>query len=199
MRQSSSLSSFKGETRSAISESKRVLGELTKTAKALPSKIRISSSQVRHNADDDDRGGSYDIEGEGKGVLADIISQQEQQAFLQEDNAKRVEESVERQFFGQKRVQIHLEHEPLRCGDGINKNNRDRPRPSPDREGASIDFTFSAAASCMSLIVTRSTLDCCSFHSWSVPNFFPQVDLDPFLPKKLPFYALLNALGVILL
>ena len=111
MRQSSSLSSFKGETRSAISESKRVLGELTKTAKALPSKIRISSSQVRHNADDGDRGRSYDIEGEGKGVLADIISQQEQQAFLQEDNVKRVEESVERQFLEQKRVQIHLREE----------------------------------------------------------------------------------------
>ena len=31
-------------------------------------------------------------------VLADIISQHEQQAFLQEDNAKHVEESAERQF-----------------------------------------------------------------------------------------------------
>ena len=33
-----------------------------------------------------------------KEVLADVISQHEQQAFLQEDNAKRVEESVERKF-----------------------------------------------------------------------------------------------------
>ena len=31
-------------------------------------------------------------------VLADIISQQEYQAFLQEDNDKSVEESAERQF-----------------------------------------------------------------------------------------------------
>ena len=34
---------FKGETRSALSESKQRLGNLTKTVKALPSKIRISS------------------------------------------------------------------------------------------------------------------------------------------------------------
>ena len=38
------------------------------------------------------------VKGEGEEVLADIISQQEQQAFLQEDNAKRIEESAERQF-----------------------------------------------------------------------------------------------------
>ena len=31
-------------------------------------------------------------------VLTDIIYQHEQQAFLQEDNAKRVEERSERQF-----------------------------------------------------------------------------------------------------
>ena len=48
-------------------------------------------------------------------------------------------------------------------------------------------------------IVTRSTLDCCSFHSWSVLNFFIQVDLDPFLLQKLPLCALLSAIGVILL
>ena len=53
---------------------------------------------MRHNADSDNRGGSYDVEGEGKEVLADIISQQEQQAFLQEDNTKQVEESAERNF-----------------------------------------------------------------------------------------------------
>ena len=55
---------------------------------------------VRHNADSDDRGGSYNVEGEveGEEVLADIISQQEQQDFLQEDNTKRVEERAERQF-----------------------------------------------------------------------------------------------------
>ena len=46
-----------GKTRSAISESKRVLGDLTKTAKALPRTIRISSRQVQHNVDNDDRGG----------------------------------------------------------------------------------------------------------------------------------------------
>ena len=44
-----------------------------------------------------------------------------------------------------------------------------------------------------------SMLDCCSFRSWSIPNFFPQVDMDPFLLRKLPFGALLNTLGVILL
>ena len=54
--------------------------------------MRISFSQVWHNADDDDGGSSYDVKGEGKEVLADIISQKEQRAFLQEDNAKRVEE-----------------------------------------------------------------------------------------------------------
>ena len=42
-RQSSSLSSFKGKTRSAVSESKLVLGDLTKTVKALLSTIWISS------------------------------------------------------------------------------------------------------------------------------------------------------------
>ena len=78
----SSLSSFKGETRSAISESKRGLGDLTKNAKALPSTIRISYRQMRHTADNDDRGSSYDVKGEGKEFLA----------------AKRVEESAERQF-----------------------------------------------------------------------------------------------------
>ena len=59
---------------------------------------------MRHSADDDGRGRSYDVKGEGKEVLADIISQKEQQAFLQEDNAKRVEESAERKCLEQKRV-----------------------------------------------------------------------------------------------
>ena len=94
---------------------------------------------------------------------------------------------------------LHLEHELIRCGAGINKHTRDRPRPPPDSKGASIDFTLSAAASFLSRIITNSTINCCSFHSWSVPNFFPQLDLDPFLLQKLPFCDLLNALGVILL
>ena len=94
---------------------------------------------------------------------------------------------------------LHLEYKPLLCGDGINKNTQDRPRQSPDREGASIDFTLSAASSCMLRIVTSSTLECCSFHYWSVPNFSPQVNLYPFLLQTFPFCALLNALGVILL
>ena len=87
------------------------MGDLTKTTKALPSTLRISSRQVWHNADDDNRGSSYDIKGEIEEVLAGIISQQEQRDFLQEDNAKRVEESAERQFSEQKRVQIHLREE----------------------------------------------------------------------------------------
>ena len=80
------------------------MGDLTKTAKSLPSTIRISSRQVRHNADNDDRGVLYGIKVEVKEVLADIISQQEQRAFLQEDNAKHVEESAESQFLEQKQV-----------------------------------------------------------------------------------------------
>ena len=84
------------------------MGDLTKTVKALPITILISSRHMRHNADDDAGGSSYGVEGEGEEVLANIISQQEQRAFLQEDNVKRVEESVERQFLEQKRVQIHL-------------------------------------------------------------------------------------------
>ena len=53
-----------------------------------------------HNADDDNRGSSYDIKGEIEEVLAGIISQQEQRDFLQEDNAKRVEESAKNAVFG---------------------------------------------------------------------------------------------------
>ena len=87
------------------------MGDLTKTAKALPSTIWISSSEVWHNAESDDEGSSYDVKGEGEEVLADIISQQEQRAFLQEDNTKRVEESAERQFSEQKQVQIDLREE----------------------------------------------------------------------------------------
>ena len=68
---------------------------------------------MRHNANSYNKGILYDVEGEGEGeeVLADIIFQQEQRAFLQEDNAKRVEESAERQFSEQKRVQIDLREE----------------------------------------------------------------------------------------
>ena len=79
VRQLSSLSLFKGKTRSAVSESKRGLGDLTKTVKALPITIRISSRQVRHSADDDNGGSSYGVKGEGAEVIADIISHQEQQ------------------------------------------------------------------------------------------------------------------------
>ena len=35
-----------------------------------------------------------------------------------------------------------------------------------------IFFSLSAAASCLSCIVTRSKLECCSFQSWSVPNSY---------------------------
>ena len=92
------LSLFKGEMRSAISKSKWGLGDLTKTAKALPSTMRISSRQVRHNADNDDGGSSYDVKGEDEEFPADIISQQEQRAFLQEHNAKHIKESAEIKF-----------------------------------------------------------------------------------------------------
>ena len=51
--------------RSAISQLKRGLGDLTKTAKAMPSTIRISSRYVQHNADSDNGGSSYDVKGEG--------------------------------------------------------------------------------------------------------------------------------------
>ena len=54
-------------------------------------------------------GDSYGVKGEE--VLVNLLSQQEQQAFLQEDDAKRVEESSERQFSEQKWVQIHLREE----------------------------------------------------------------------------------------
>ena len=116
-RQSSYLLSFKGKTRSAVSEAKWVLGDLTKTGKALPITIQISSRQVQHSTDDDNGAILYDVEGKGKGkgkgkeVLADIISQQEQRAFLQEDNANRIEEIPERQFLEHKRFQIHLREE----------------------------------------------------------------------------------------
>ena len=98
--------------------------DLTNTTKALLSTIRISSGQVQNNADDDEGGISYGVEGNGEEVLANIISQQEQRAFLQEDNAKHVEESVERQFLEQKRVQIHL---------------REEVRNSPIVEGISVE------------------------------------------------------------
>ena len=94
--------------RSAISKSKQGLGDLTKTDKALTSTMRISSRQVRHNADSEEGGRSYDVEGEGEEVLAEMIYQQDQRAFLQEDIANRVEESAERQFLQKKRFQIHL-------------------------------------------------------------------------------------------
>ena len=74
------------------------MGDLTKTAKALPSTIRISFRYVRHNSDSDYGGSSYAVKGEGEEVLAYIISQQEQQVFLQVDNVKRFEESAERKF-----------------------------------------------------------------------------------------------------
>ena len=70
------------------------MGDLTKTIKELPSTIRISSKQVRRSTENDNRGSLYDVEAEGEEVLADIISRQEQRAFLQEDNAKGVEESA---------------------------------------------------------------------------------------------------------
>ena len=60
--------------RFAISESNQGLGDLTKTFKALMSTIRIYSRQVRHNADDDEGGSSYDVQGEGEEFLVDIIT-----------------------------------------------------------------------------------------------------------------------------
>ena len=54
-------------------------------------------------------GASYGVKGEE--VLVNLLYQQEQQAFLQEDDAKRVEESSERQFSEQKWVQIHQREE----------------------------------------------------------------------------------------
>ena len=85
--------------------------DLTKSVKALPSTIQISSRQVRHNADSDDGGISYDVKGEGEEVLANIIYQKEQREFLHEDNTNRIEESEKRKFFEQKQVQIHLREE----------------------------------------------------------------------------------------
>ena len=89
---------FKGETRSAISESNQGLGDITKTTKELLSTIRISSKQVQHSTDNDSSGSLYDVTAEGEEVLSDIISQQEQRAFLQEDNAKRFEERIKAVF-----------------------------------------------------------------------------------------------------
>ena len=82
------------------------------SSSTIPRSIYFHTTHVQTKRSGETNGGSsYDVEGEGKEVLADIISQQEQRAFLQEDNAKRVEESAERQFPEQKRVQIHLREE----------------------------------------------------------------------------------------
>ena len=110
-RKSSSLALFKGETRSPVSKSKRGLIDVTKTVKALPSTIRISSRHVWHSTDNFDGWSSYDVDGEGEEVLADMISQQDRLAILQADNANCVEESVKSQFLDQKQVQIHLREE----------------------------------------------------------------------------------------
>ena len=65
-----------GETRSAISKSKRGLGDLTKTVKALPSTIQIYSRQVRHNADSDDGGDLIRRRGKKLGTLQERKEQQ---------------------------------------------------------------------------------------------------------------------------
>ena len=51
------------------------------------------------------------VEGEGEGVLTNIMSHTEQRTYLQGDKTKRVEGSAERQFSEQKWVQIHLKKE----------------------------------------------------------------------------------------
>ena len=131
-RQSSSLLSFKGETRSAVSELKQGLGDLTKTVKALPSTILISSRQERHSADNDNRGSLYDVEGEGAEVIPDIISHQEKQKEQQlrvdlVTIGDRQEAAVER---------VKSIEAPLLSGDGRGLSQVCFLIPAPHRSGS---------------------------------------------------------------
>lgn len=96
--QASALSSFKSETRSALAETKSDLMDVSRAVEEMPNTIRISSTQVRHSADEMGESSAHGPDDEGQELLADIIAQHEQRAFLHEENSRRIEEQMAEQF-----------------------------------------------------------------------------------------------------
>ncbi len=87
------LSTFKVETRGGLSENREGLKKLKKEVESMPEEIMISSRQVTHSIDDE-KIAVNTAPDDGKELLVDIIAQQEQHAYVQDENLRRVENTV---------------------------------------------------------------------------------------------------------
>ena len=91
---SQALTAFKVEARGSISQNRESLKILRTEVESMPEKIVISSRQVTHSLKDEKIDVNVTRDGDDKEVLANIIAQQEQHAFVQDEDLKRLETKV---------------------------------------------------------------------------------------------------------
>ena len=99
---------FRDDTKSRISRNTQETAKLKSQLNLLPKTIIISSSQVTHCVEDE---GANKPAPDGKELLVDVISQQEQHSYLQDENTKKLSEKVDEHIDNQEILNSKVDHE----------------------------------------------------------------------------------------
>jgi hypothetical protein len=99
---------FRDDTKSRILRNTQETAKLRSQLNLLPKTIIISSSQVTHCVDDE---GTNKPAPDGKELLVDVISQQEQHSYLQDENTKKLSEKVNEHIDNQETLNSRIDHE----------------------------------------------------------------------------------------
>jgi hypothetical protein len=89
------FSAFKIEARGGISKNRDDLRVLRTEVDSMPENIIISSRQVTHSVNDEKPVVNTTLVDDGKELLVDIIAQQEQHAYVQDETIQNIEKKVD--------------------------------------------------------------------------------------------------------
>ena len=100
---------FRNDTKSKLLETTQDVTNIRSKINLLPKTIVISSRQVTHSAEDE--GSTVKSVTGGKHLLVDIISQQEQHAYIQDESTKNIEERLDKHLTMQDELNIKVDNE----------------------------------------------------------------------------------------
>ena len=83
---------FRDDTKSKMSRTTQDITKMRSQLNLLPKTIVISSRQVTHSIDDE---GTNEPAPDGKELLVDVIAQQEQHTYLQDESTKKIQERLD--------------------------------------------------------------------------------------------------------
>ncbi len=104
----SDFDSFREEAKDEMSQTMKDITMMKSQINMLPKTIVISSRQVTHSIDDE---GGSNLPPDGKELLVDVIAQQEQHAYLQDENTKNIQEQLNQHVADQERRNMKVDGE----------------------------------------------------------------------------------------